>query len=188
MWAWPPELSNKSFLPHFPPEKLVDNSVACGYFSSKGEHQSIPHPTSGTTLSFILRTGMTFRNGAGAQNQKICESQLCHWLTIDLEMDPEYFWKNIHFPVMNLISLISQCWCVDYIFVLCTQSLSRIQLCSPMNCSPPGSSVHGIFQARILEWVSISYSRGSSCRYRLIYKSLSLYCILEMNKWNLKLR
>ena len=29
-------------------------------------------------------------------------------------------------------------------------------------CSPPGSSVHGIFQARILEWVAISYSRGSS--------------------------
>ena len=32
----------------------------------------------------------------------------------------------------------------------------------PMDCSPPGSSVHGIFQARILEWVAISYSRGSS--------------------------
>ena len=31
-----------------------------------------------------------------------------------------------------------------------------------MNCSPPGSSVHGIFQARILEWVAISSSRGSS--------------------------
>ena len=31
-----------------------------------------------------------------------------------------------------------------------------------MNCSPPGSSVHGIFQARILEWVAISFSRGSS--------------------------
>ena len=31
-----------------------------------------------------------------------------------------------------------------------------------MDCSPPGSSVHGIFQARILEWVAISYSRGSS--------------------------
>jgi len=31
-----------------------------------------------------------------------------------------------------------------------------------MNCSPPGSSVHGIFQARILEWVAIAYSRGSS--------------------------
>ena len=32
----------------------------------------------------------------------------------------------------------------------------------PMDCSPPGSSVHGIFQARILEWVAISSSRGSS--------------------------
>ena len=30
-------------------------------------------------------------------------------------------------------------------------------LCSPMDCSLPGSSVHGIFQARILEWVAISY-------------------------------
>ena len=32
----------------------------------------------------------------------------------------------------------------------------------PVDYSPPGSSVHGIFQARILEWVAISYSRGSS--------------------------
>ena len=32
----------------------------------------------------------------------------------------------------------------------------------PMDCSLPGSSVHGIFQARVLEWVAISYSRGSS--------------------------
>ena len=31
-----------------------------------------------------------------------------------------------------------------------------------MNCSPPGASVHGILQARILEWVAISYSRGPS--------------------------
>ena len=33
-------------------------------------------------------------------------------------------------------------------------------LCDPMDCSPPGSSVHGIFQARILEWVAISSSRN----------------------------
>ena len=31
-----------------------------------------------------------------------------------------------------------------------------------MNCSPPGSSVHGILQARILEWVAIPFSKGSS--------------------------
>ena len=33
-------------------------------------------------------------------------------------------------------------------------------LCDPVDCSPPGSSVHGILQARILEWVAISFSRG----------------------------
>ena len=35
-------------------------------------------------------------------------------------------------------------------------------LCDPVDRSPPGSSVHGILQARILEWVAISFSRGSS--------------------------
>ena len=35
-------------------------------------------------------------------------------------------------------------------------------VCDPMDCSPPGSSVHGIFQARVLEWIAISFSRGSS--------------------------
>ena len=35
-------------------------------------------------------------------------------------------------------------------------------LCDPMDCSLPGSSVHGILQASILEWVTISFSRGSS--------------------------
>ena len=35
-------------------------------------------------------------------------------------------------------------------------------LCDPMNCSPPGFSVHGILQARILVWVAISFFRGSS--------------------------
>ena len=34
--------------------------------------------------------------------------------------------------------------------------------CNPMNCSPPGSSVHGISRARTLEWVAISFCKGSS--------------------------
>ena len=36
-------------------------------------------------------------------------------------------------------------------------------LCDPMDCSLPGFSVHGIFQAKVLEWVAIAFSRGSSC-------------------------
>ena len=39
---------------------------------------------------------------------------------------------------------------------------SSLALCNPMDRSPPGSSVHGISQARILQWVAIPFSRGSS--------------------------
>ena len=46
---------------------------------------------------------------------------------------------------------------------MCAQLLSHVLLvCNPVDCSPPGSSVHGILQARILEWAAISFSRGSS--------------------------
>ena len=40
--------------------------------------------------------------------------------------------------------------------------LSRVRLCDPMDCILSGSSVHGIFQAKVLEWIAISFSRGSS--------------------------
>ena len=45
--------------------------------------------------------------------------------------------------------------------VLCAQPLSHVQVCNSMDCSTPDSSVHGISQARILEWVAISSSWGS---------------------------
>ena len=39
---------------------------------------------------------------------------------------------------------------------------SCLNLCYPMDCSPPGFSVHEILQARILEWVAISFSRDQT--------------------------
>ena len=49
---------------------------------------------------------------------------------------------------------------------MCSMKVLVIQsgptLCKPIDCSPPGSSIHGILQARILGWVAISFSRGSS--------------------------
>ena len=56
----------------------------------------------------------------------------------------------------------SQCHWFLYAFVCVWQSLSCVQLCDPMGCSPPGSSLQGILQARILEWAAIFFSRGSS--------------------------
>ena len=44
----------------------------------------------------------------------------------------------------------------------CLVAKSYLTLCNAMDCNPPGSSVHGILQARILEWVAIPFSRGSS--------------------------
>ena len=49
------------------------------------------------------------------------------------------------------------CMCV-YVLV----AWSCLTLCDPMDCSPTGSSVHGILQARILKWVASSFSRVSS--------------------------
>ena len=52
----------------------------------------------------------------------------------------------------------STCLC----FWMCVCAQSYPTLGSPMDCSPPDSSVHGISQVRILEWVAMSSSRGSS--------------------------
>ena len=53
--------------------------------------------------------------------------------------------------------------------VLFAQSCPTV--CNPMDCSPPGSSVHGILQARILEWVAIFFS--NACKWKVKVKSLS---------------
>ena len=51
---------------------------------------------------------------------------------------------------------------IEYNMKVKVKSLSLVQLfVTPRDYSPPGSSVHGILQARVLEWVAISFSRGS---------------------------
>ena len=55
------------------------------------------------------------------------------------------------------------CVCVcECVWVCVLVAQLHLTLCNPMDCSPPGSSVHGILQARILEWVAMPSSRGSS--------------------------
>ena len=47
-------------------------------------------------------------------------------------------------------------------YVCSLSGFSHVQVCDPMDCSLPGSSAHGILQARILEWVAMPSSRRSS--------------------------
>ena len=75
---------------------------------------------------------------------------------------------------LNTLSTQSKGMCV------CLAAQSRPTLCDPMDCSPPGSSVHGISQATILEWVDISFSRGSSqarCRTKVSWKAERFFTI-----------
>ena len=81
---------------------------------------------------------------------------------------------------------------------MCVHALSYVRLWDPEDCSPPGSSVYGTLQARILEWVAISFSRGSfqprnqthvSCvgrqiRYQLSHREAPLVKDTSVfNKW-----
>ena len=66
------------------------------------------------------------------------------------------FSAHFFLPPVFLLPLSPSCVCVH------AKSLESCPVCSPMDCSPPDSSAHGISQARILEWVSMPSSRGSS--------------------------
>ena len=68
-------------------------------------------------------------------------------------------------PDMSLQSEATNIWKVYNCkcFECWTKSLQLcLTLCNPVDCTLPGSSVHGILQARILEWIAISFSSGSS--------------------------
>ena len=54
------------------------------------------------------------------------------------------------------------CWTRAWSCSCCCCLLVRLYLCNPVDCSQPGFSFHGIFQARILEWAAISFSREPS--------------------------
>ena len=68
---------------------------------------------------------------------------------------PWYF----HHSLCRFITLIGSSRAIIF-SVLASQSY--LTLCDPMDCSPPGTSVHGALQARTLEWVAIPFSRESS--------------------------
>ena len=86
---------------------------------------------------------------------------------------PGHFWASVNPSEMSDYITCPECLrdfkqrqiiytgvCVCVYAHVC--SVTHLSLCDPIDCSPPGSSVHGILQARILEGVAISSSRGSS--------------------------
>ena len=98
--------------------------------------------------SLTLPGLMCMTNSARQNSQLIKRAQIrnSQWCLVSFYCSPHSlgFYRKCMSPPIDV--------CV------CTQSC--LTLCGPMDCSPPGSSVRGTLQARILEWVAISYSRG----------------------------
>ena len=72
------------------------------------------------------------------------QSGWCLWFNWDFYITKDRFLETLFRKHLKML--------------LCAQSCPL--LCDPMDCSPPASSVRGIFQARVLEWVASSFSRG----------------------------
>ena len=110
---------------------------------------------------------------------------LYHWATEEVQLSYNSNWlhwcksKVIHMNTIldhKHILVYLESWCmmelmfqmnrsISLFFIICVCVLvvqSCLTLCDAMNRSPPGSSVHGFLQARILEWIAIPFSTGSS--------------------------
>ena len=117
------------------------------------------------TLKSSLQHGLSL---AGARGCSL--SVVCGLLTAVVSLVAPTFLPTCPFVFAMLaawfVSSFSSRSCCSFtntyptVCVLVTQSCPT--LCDPIDCSPPNSSVHVSFQARILEWVAILFSRGSS--------------------------
>ena len=91
-------------------------------------------------------------------------------ISLDLQHIVGQCWlsnPNKDMDFIPIFSLLSQCLLHPKICPAMKVKESEVAqwcptLCDPMDCSLSGSSVHGIFQARVLEWIAVSFSRGSS--------------------------
>ena len=104
---------------------------------------------------------------------------VAHQVPLSMEFPRQEYWSGLPFPSLGDLpypGIKSWVFCItgrlyhlshlgsplDILCVCVLVTRSCPTLCKPMDCSPPGSSVHGIPQARILEWVTIPFSRESS--------------------------
>ena len=99
-------------------------------------------------------------SGGEACGFKSWWSPLCWWLLRRTEGNQKLSSKRLEFKTRSLPQYYATCFKTEPANTKSGQSCPA--LCDPVDCSPPGSSVRGILQATILQWVAISFSRGSS--------------------------
>ena len=115
------------------------------YFQNKYK-QGPQHSQRGMVMGFHSPSANGCKDREGGMGWNVNETDLFSDLFYSLATVTETLWATI-FSSMKVKVLVTQ---------------SCPTLCDPMDCSLPGFSVHGILQARILEWIAIPSSRGSS--------------------------
>ena len=93
----------------------------------------------------------------------------CMWYKVRWSFRPYILiFKRERYSVIKIVTWFGGILCTYQIrcMLMCTCAIAQLclTLCNPVNCSLPGSSVPEVFHARILEWVAISFSSGSSPR------------------------
>ena len=131
-------------------EPWTRQETNCSLVSGRGGSEPASPPCSlPETLPLSLLLPLQARPAEPAAHLALCE-------VTDKEMNAHEIW--VFFIIIIIMANTHVCFV--YVCVKVTQLCPT--LCDPTDCSPPGSSVHGILQARILEWVATPFSRGSS--------------------------
>ena len=128
---------------------IEPRSPALWVDSLPGEPQGNPKNIGVSSLSLLQQIFPTQKLNWSLLYCRQIPYQLSYQGSINLI--PLYYSKNTLYPTEQTKHLHA-----------CSVTQSCLTLCNPMDCRPPGPSDHGTFQARILEWVAISFSRGYS--------------------------
>ena len=130
----------------------------------------VPAGTSSLYVLFSLSAFITITNPCLIIRKPVFNSEYCFVCIFSLKKDImfvcvcfTYFFFN--FTILYWFCHTSTCICHCHFLLQCMKVKSESEvtqscrtLSDPMDCSPPGSSIHGIFQARILEWGAIAFS------------------------------
>ena len=129
----------------------------------KGKETSILWLGAWGSVILIDKGGNSSKYPTSLQHSNICMNKYsCKWRLICNYLSLEA--NDVIYGGLSVVLCVyvCVCLCVSVCVCVCVLTQRYLTLCDPVDCSLPGSSVPGISQARILEWVAISFSRGSS--------------------------
>ena len=112
-----------------------------------------PGKNTGVGCHFLLQCMKVKRENEVAQSLRLLATPwtAAHWAPPSMGFCRQEYWSGVPLPSSSIVSATA----ATKLLQLCPT------LCDPIDGSPPGSSVHGICQAKVLEWGAIAFSRYS---------------------------